>query len=642
MSKLRHSLSRKLCFSLIALAVPMFILSLGIFFLQSRYLIRQEAMERSTSTLNTTLQRVINYMGTVETAARINAWLLEENFNPDSLQSISHRIVCRNPNVISCSIGAKPNAFPQCGHYFSVYTVDEGDTVVTTREPDYDYFDKTWYKSVMQSGTACWVDPFDDSVEGTVDHNEAVASYCLPLRPGGGPVAGVLSTDFSFARLAETLAATELPYPNAYFMLIGADGRCLIHPDDSRLFKKTIYEGIDANQSPAVIALGHEMTAGKQGILHLIIDGCYDHVCYSPVPGTSWSLALVCPDREILTSYNHLVYVIVVLILIGLLFITWLSFKVVRQTLHPINKLLAATQKIADGNYDEVLPLSGKKDLLARLQNSFAVMQQSIISKMGSIDRTTEEIRKNNVELESATKLAEESVKKKSLFIQNLLHQIRTPLNIIQGFADVLRGNIDSQDEDAPVQTQLQTEELHNITTIMKHNSVHLNRMVLMLFDSSETGISDMSHYQRYDEVSCNELARECIESSQSHFPGVEVHLDTKVPDSLCILTNHLYLMRTIRELLFNSAKYSDGKHVTLRITQTESTVHFIIEDVGPGLSEEMQSTLFVPFTKIDDISEGLGLGLPLTKHHAVSLGGDLIFDAEYKKGCRFVLEMPK
>ena len=51
---------------------------------------------------------------------------------------------------------------------------------------------------------------------------------------------------------------------------------------------------------------------------------------------------------------------------------------------------------------------------------------------------------------------------------------------------------------------------------------------------------------------------------------------------------------------------------------------------------------IFKPFGKVDDLSEGLGLGLPLAKRHALSLGGDLLYDADYHDGCRFILEVPK
>jgi len=82
MIKLHRNLSRELSWGIMLLAVPFFIVALGLFFLQSRYLIHQEAMESSQSMLNTTMQRVKYYMQTVETAADANAWMLEENFEP--------------------------------------------------------------------------------------------------------------------------------------------------------------------------------------------------------------------------------------------------------------------------------------------------------------------------------------------------------------------------------------------------------------------------------------------------------------------------------------------------------------------------------------------------------------------------------
>ena len=99
--------------------------------------------------------------------------------------------------------------------------------------------------------------------------------------------------------------------------------------------------------------------------------------------------------------------------------------------------------------------------------------------------------------------------------------------------------------------------------------------------------------------------------------------------------------MRSLRELLYNSAKYSDGKNVTVRITHTDQEVQFCVEDTGPGISEDVIEKMFEPFTKVNDLSEGLGLGLPLSKHHALSLGGDLTLDTSYHEGCRFVLELP-
>ena len=520
--------------------------------------------------------------------------------------------------------------------------MNEGGTSTSVQEDDYVYTDKVWYKEPVHLGKACWVEPFRDHSGGAIDHNEAVASFCRPLRSEKGETIGVVSTDFSFSQLAKKILSTEHPYPDAYFVLLGGDGRYYIHPDTKRLFRKTIFTDTDPRKDADKIALGHQMTEGMQGTTLVNLDGHNCLVTYQPVPGTDWSLAMVCPETEIQAGYHRLAYVIVVLILIGLLAMLWLCHRVVRQTVHPINQLLSYTKQITDGNYDEKIPLSVLNDDIGRLQNSFAAMQQALRDNIGNISQAAEKIKKQNEQRAHDMQLAEEAVKKKSIFIQNLSHQIRTPLNIIEGFANVLHSNIVKRNEGDDNQKQFEEENLKDATDTMKYNAIFLKRMVLMLYDSSSATGADELMGNRKDEVSCNEVAREAIDYTLGHFDHLDVNLVTELSDANQILTNRLYLMRTIRELLHNAAKYSDGKHISLHITQTETTVRYIVEDVGPGLPDNADELIYKPFIKIDDLSEGLGLGLPLCKRHALSLGGDLIYDSSYHEGCRFILELPK
>ena len=631
------SLSRKLSVRILLMAVPIFVLSLGLFYLQSSYLIRKEAIERSNSILRAVIQRVNNYMSTIEVSTNANVWLLEENFHPDSLLSISQRIVRLNPHILSCSVSAEPNVFPQYGKNFSVYTVNEDDTITSVIETDYEYADKPWYKVPLNKGKACWIEPFNGHTEGTIDHNEAVATYCHPLRSEQGDFLGVISTDFSFSRMAKAIIATEHPYPGAYFVLLGGDGRYFIHPDTTRLFRKTIFTDADPHQDADLIALGYQMIDGKQGTMHIKADGRRCHVCYHPVPGTDWSLAMVCPESEILTGYHRLAYVIIFLILAGLVVMMWMSQRVVRRNIRPVNKLLGFTKLIAEGHYDRMIPQSDKKDDIGKLQNSFAAMQRALNDHIGSISQTAEEIKKRNEQRARDMQLAEEAVKKKTVFIENLSHQIRTPLNIIVGFANILYESIVSRSPDA-----FADESLSDITGMMKSNAIYLKRMVLMLFDSSTVGGAEKLMNNRSDEVTCNMIARESIGYTEEDFLGIKIKFETDLTDEVKILTNHLYLMRTLRELLFNAAKYSDGKHIRLNVSQTSTTILFTVEDTGIGLPENPEELLYKPFMKMDDLSEGLGLGLPLCKRHALSLGGDLIYDKDYKEGCRFILELPK
>lgn len=608
MSKIRSSLWRKLSINILLMAVPIFVLSVGIFYLQSRYLIRQEAMARSNSIVRSMIQRVSNYMYSIEASTKANAWLLEDNFCPDSLVSISQRVVRLNPHILSCSVITAPDMFPK----------------------------------YVNTGKAGWVEPFDGHTEGTIDYNEAVATYCHPLRSKSGQIIGVIATDLSFSHLAKTINDAPLPYPNAYFVLTGDDGRFFIHPDTTQLFRKTIFTDADPRQDADRIALGYEMVKGRQGTMHIDINGTLCHVSYHPVPGTDWSLALVCPENEVLADYRQLGYVIAALIIIGLLTIVWLCHHEVRQTMSPINQLLDTTRRFVDGNYDESIPLSTQNDDVGQLQNAFAAMQQALYNHMGRIRQTTETLRKRNEQRARDIELAQEAVRKKTVFIQNLSHQIRMPLNIITGFADMLNDTIARQSKSNAALSPAEEENLIDMAGMMKYNALHLKSMIIMLLDSSSPTGDEKLITNRSEEVSCNEVARECIDYTVGHFPLLKVNFETELSDDVHILTNRLYLMRSIRELLYNAAKYSDGENVSLHVSQNNTYVLFIVQDVGPGLSDQAEELIFKPFVKIDNLSEGLGLGLPLTKRHALFLGGDLIYDETYHEGCRFIIEMPK
>lgn len=630
MSKSGRLLSRKFTITIFLLAFPLFVITLNTYLFHVQELMRQEALKQSSSVLNTTIQTVVNYMSAVETAANANAWLLEENFDPESLQKLSRRIVRLNRSVISCTVSTAPDALPQSNRYFSVYTVNDGDTIMTMLEPDFDYTERAYYQAPVQTGKACWIDPFSDFNEGSVNFSEAVASYSIPLRPHGDKIEGVLSTEFSFHHLHEIIRETGYPFPSAYYMLLSGDGHYLIHPETSLLFKRTIFSETDSVQHPDLIALGNEMIAGNTGTMHVKKDDGTLHVCYAPVPGTNWSLALICHDDEVLTDFYHLTYLVILIIFVGLIFILWLTAIVVRRNIAPLHELLEVAKKMADGQLGQEIPRSNHKDVVSRLQNAFAAMQDSIMSRTEKISQTAEQIKEENEKLVEATKLAEKSTQKRSRFILHVLRQIQTPLNIIDGLTQVMLNNIPAKND------------MGDVPYTLKLNAARLTRRILMLYDISEAHTSDEMSYHRDDEVYCNEIAKESIDYVHTNKPNTVIRLDTELPDDTVIMTNHLYLMRSFCELLLNAIKFSDGKHITFSITQTDTSVCFTITDVGPGIPEDWRKLFSQPFEKVDELSEGLGVGLPLVKHHIDSLGGEIIFDTEYQQGCRISIVMPK
>ena len=633
LDRIRSSFSAKLTLGILVLAVPIFLASLGIMFYQSRQMILYEAEGRANSVLKCTMQHIIRNTQAIETATNSNMWLIENMFQPDSLLSISRHIVERNPHIDGCSISTEPDVFPEKGDQYSVYTIRRADSIVSVVETPYNYRSKIWYSLPYKNRKPIWIAYYDegDTLEVTLDG--MVATYARPIYSADKTILGIVSTDMSLLRLSK-LISEERPYPNSYFMMVDQEGRFFIHPDSTKLFRETIFSGAQPREQADVIALGHEMTRGKEGHMNVVIDGEPCLVSYQPVPHTTWSLALVSPDRDILRSYHRFANVVVVLLILGLLGILLLCYRTVSHTIRPLNKLLEDAQRIAAGDRQVQIDFTDREDAIGGLQNSFATMIESIRFHIQSIRATSEQARQRNEELAVATRLAEEADSKKSAFIQNIYHQIRTPLNIIMGFAQVLRNSI-SEGEEIP------EEEKNNISCMMCRNASILNRMLLMLYDSSDTALAHEIANNKNDKVSCNEIARESINHTNRYYNDASIRLESEVPDDFRIQTNGLYLMLSLRELIFNAAKYSDRQHIVVRIKRHDDKVQFIVEDTGKPISEEDQEWLFKFFAKADDLSEGLGLGLPLSQRHIQNLGGDLWLDKDYQKGCRFIIEMP-
>ena len=628
---IRQSLSLKLCFGILLMAIPIFVVCIGFLFHQSKDRIKKEATERVACILTAKADKVRALLGIIETSTGINEWMIKDNMQPDSLLAISRRIVSINPTTNGCSITTEPNTFPEYGRYFSAYSVRKGDTIVTEKEKEYEYFEKPWYRIPKDLDEPCWIDPFYDDIEtGTLAADELITSYCIPIHDDEGKILGVIATDLSLSRLTDTIQS-EMPYPNAYYILLGKDGRYFVHPDSTKIINQTIFSDRDVQLQPEIIALGHEMTTGKNGTMRIFNNGEPCTVCYQTIEGTTWSIAIICPDSDILQGYYTLNKIILPTIIIGLIAILFLCYYIVTIAIKPLNRILILSQTISQGHYDVNVEKTDRRDVVGRLQNSFATMLTSLRNHVTDIQRMNTELEQRNNELKLANVRALDASRQKTIFIQNVTHQIRTPLNIILGFAQVIRDN----GKDIPL------DDMKSITDTMRHNAHILNRMVQMLYDSSETGITEELDNNRFEKVVCYEVAKQSIEHTKKHFPNIEINFESKLPEDYHFHTNKVYLFRSIRELLYNAAKYSDGKNISLKIEKNEKEIRFVVEDTGTGINKAYHDKVFIPFTKINDLSEGLGLGLPLAKRHINNLGGNLYIDPNYQKGCRFVVAFP-
>ena len=635
---IRRSFSTKLSLWVLIMAVPVFCGSVGLLFYHSQGMIRGEAVQRANVMLDVSLQRIHRYLISVETATNSYSWLIEKSLQPDSLMAISERIVHFNPYSDGCAISIEPDVIPQYPRLFMAYSIrKDSDSITTTLEKDYNYFTKEWYATPRDRHKPAWVVYYDENNQLNLNMDGMIATYSRPLYNAQHQYIGVVSTEMSLLHISDILAK-EKPYPNSYFIMLDEKGRYVGHPDSTRLFNKTIFSVANLQKQKDLIVLGHEMTKGNQGEMAVMINDVRSLVCYKPVPGTSWSLAIVCPDSDILKDYYRFIFIAVILLILALAFIAFYCHKMLARSLNPLRQLLCKTQEIAKGDLDVDIERIPRIDEMGCLQNSYVTMLESLRQYMDSVRAASEKACKYNQELEQATLLVIEADKQKTAFIQNMTHQVRTPLNVIMGYAQILNTSASTI---LPCDC-VSEEEIKSLAATMEHNSKLLTRLILMLLDSSDATFSETAISRNRETVPANTAMMEMVDYVMQLYPDLHViGFETEVPDDLLITTNRMFLQYSLAEVLLNAVKYSDGQHIMTRITRTDTTIRFIIEDTGKGIAEADRERIFKFFTKVDDFSEGLGLGLPLTRRHVKNLGGKFWLDTTYSAGCRFIFEFP-
>lgn len=633
--KIRKSFSAKVVLWVLMIAVPVFFLSVGLLFRQSRKLVRAESVERVNGVLKTAVQRINRYLITAETATNTYAWMAEQNMQPDSLHAYVQRVVLYNPYIDGCVISTEPGVLQKYPDKFMTYAIKDSDSISVFVDKNLNYFDRRWYRIPRSQQKACWVVYYDESNSLNMDEEGMMATYSKPLYDTQKRFAGIISAEFSLIHLSKIMAEVK-PYPHSYYVMIDEQGRYVGHPDSTRLFSKTIFSVANPQKQADIIALGYEMTKGNQGNMSVVVNGKRSLVCYMPVPETTWSLAIVCPDSDILHGYNRLTYIVIPLLVIGLLFIVVNCYKAVTVSINPLLLLREKTKYIADGNMSVDIPHTERTDVIGGLQNSFATMLESLNYYIRSVQKTSDQNKRYNQELEHTTQLVLESEKQKTAFIQNVTHQIRTPLNIVMGFAQVLSSPAD----DSSLSEGLSAEELKSIASTMNHNTKQLVRMVLMLFDSSDTGTAESVKVEKAD-VNIAAAAKDALDYTHNMFPDIQIKYSNSLPDDFCVRSDYRSVVYSIQEIIHNAIKYSDGQNISLHVEKTFNMVRFIIQDTGRGIAVDDLDRIFKFFTKNDGFSEGLGLGLPLTKRHVETLGGNLMLDTTYQEGCRFIIEIP-
>ena len=598
--QIRRSFALRLSLMIVAIATVVFIVAIGELFHRSRTAIREAAIAQATQVLSNVTQRMAALLNEVEVATHNTEWQVLQNLQPDALLQLSRNIVELNPLLDGCSIAMERNFFKDQGKYFSAYSYrTDANHIETEQEGNesYFYFGMDWYSLPMIRGRACWIDPFADSNDITGNNRGLIVSYCKPLVSADGQPVGVISTDISLQRLSQALSIERL-YPESYFLLSDSRGKTIAtsqgQPHDDE---------IDQSR-------------------HLVLS--------RTLPGTDWTVTIVCPKSDIFRGYYQLIYIVITIVVFGLLLLWTFCYFVVRRNVTRLQMLAAKTEDMAGGHFDTPIPPTRRKDDIGQLQNSFSQMQASLADYVANLERMRAEAEQRNVELGVAKGMAEASDKRKSAFIQDMSHQIRTPLNIISGFAQILRES----------HREMSQEESLQLFRDMQRNGYVISSIIDNW--SMTSALDRVSEIPREDMVTANMLCHEAVGNvlfKQSD--DILVNIETADRD-IRLTTHKDSVLKILTELLNNADKFTTEGTITIGCQMINSRfMGFYVADTGCGIAPADQERVFEPFVKISEFTDGLGLGLPLCRRLATLLNGEIVLDTHYSGGARLVLQLP-
>ena len=240
------------------------------------------------------------------------------------------------------------------------------------------------------------------------------------------------------------------------------------------------------------------------------------------------------------------------------------------------------------------------------------------------LDEQNRTLIKAEEELRKAKEAAEQSNWLKTMFIQNMSHEIRTPLNSIVGFSGVL---VDMLDE---------KEDIGQYVALIESNSKLLLKLVGDILDIS---ILDSEVEIKHNAVDVNACCQASIDAAGASFdPGVRLIFEPAC-DELIINSNYNYIVQVLDNLLGNASKFTHEGSVALayEVKKEENQLIFTVTDTGIGIPVEEQERVFERFVKLDNFSQGAGLGLSICRIVAERLGGYLRIDKGYTQGTRVI-----
>ena len=257
-----------------------------------------------------------------------------------------------------------------------------------------------------------------------------------------------------------------------------------------------------------------------------------------------------------------------------------------------------------------------------------------------ALEEKNAELAESQKALSDALAVAEHANHAKTAFLNNMSHDIRTPMNAIVGFTALAASHIDNKEQVQDYLGKISVSSQHLLSLINDVLDMSRIESGKVTIEESDVHLPDVIHDLRTI-IQSNVTAKQ-----------LELFIDTQDVVHEDIVTDKLRLNQVLLNILSNAIKFTPaGGTISFRVIEKPSPVsdlanfEFRIKDNGIGMSEEFQKTIFEAFTRerTSTVSgiQGTGLGMAITKNIVDMLGGVITVNSEEGKGSEFVVELP-
>jgi signal transduction histidine kinase len=262
-----------------------------------------------------------------------------------------------------------------------------------------------------------------------------------------------------------------------------------------------------------------------------------------------------------------------------------------------------------------------------RLTHNIADANQMLTTERDNLRR----IQKELIVARDKAKSAEQH---KTDFINTISHEVSEPVNAIVGYSQLIVDSVDDK----------RRATLEQFIQIIQLNAQLLSTLVNDVLDVSE--LENSRIVIKLKNVSLKEICEFTADSIRTRLqPGVELRVTPLYPgqDNCNVDTDALRAEQVIVNLLSNAVKFTDKGHIDVLygIEKEQGIAKIIVEDTGPGIPKGKERKIFERFYKCSQVSQGIGLGLPICRLVSRLLGGSVELDATYTEGARFVFTLP-